>query len=200
MILWLSIAYLTYAEDSEFKVVSPKWTSNPPIIDGQLDEASWKSATIINDFVQHEPTAGAPTNLKTNVYLLYDKNRLYIGFECHKTDMDKLMANETRRDSRFFLDDYVAVYLDTYLDLRNCYGFELNALGTQTDRRVQNEGANSGRRGSDMAWDCDWDGQAIQHKNKWTAEFSIPFAELRFSKNPDTRRSYGFLPIISAFH
>ena len=186
MILWLSIAYLTYAEDSEFKVVSPKWTSNPPIIDGQLDEASWQSATIINDFVQHEPTAGAPTDLKTNVYLLYDNNRLYVGFECHKADMDKLMANETRRDSRFFLDDYVAVYLDTYLDLRNCYGFELNALGTQTDRRVQNEGANSGRRGADMAWDCDWDGQAIQHKNKWTAEFSIPFAELRFSKNPDS--------------
>ena len=186
LIFCLLAIYLTYAEDSEFKVVSPKWTDNPPRIDGQLDEASWQLATIINDFVQHEPTAGAPTELKTNVYLLYDENRLYVGFECHKPDMDKLMANETRRDSRFFLDDYVAVYLDTYLDLRDCYGFELNALGTQTDRRIQNEGANSGRRGSDRAWDCDWDGQAIQQEDKWTAEFSIPFAELRFAKKADS--------------
>ncbi len=109
LIFCLLAIYLTYAEDSEFKVVSPKWTDNPPRIDGQLDEASWQLATIINDFVQHEPTAGAPTELKTNVYLLYDENQLYVGFECYKPDMDKLMANETRRDSRFFLDDYVAV-------------------------------------------------------------------------------------------
>ncbi|HIM10499.1 TPA: hypothetical protein EYM26_06805 [Candidatus Poribacteria bacterium] len=186
LILWLLTINLTYAEDSEFKSVSPQWTDNPPKIDGQLDETSWQSATIINDFVQHEPTAGAPTELKTNVYLLYDKNRLYVGFECHKSDMDKLMTNETRRDSRFFLDDYVAVYLDTYLDRRNCYGFELNALGTQADRRVQNEGANSGRRGSDMAWGCNWDGRAAQREDKWTAEFSIPFAELRFAKKADS--------------
>ena len=186
LILCLLTIHPTNAEDLELKIISPKWTDNPPKIDGRLDEVGWQSAAIVSDFVQHEPSAGAPTGLKTNVYLLYDKNRLYVGFECYKPDMDKLMANETRRDSRFFLDDYVAVYLDTYLDLRNCYGFELNALGTQADRRVQNEGANSGRRGSDMAWDCDWNGKAAQQTNKWTAEFSIPFAELRFTKKADS--------------
>ena len=62
----------------------------------------------------------------------------------------------------FFLDDYVGVYIDTYLDLRNCYGFEPNSLGTQADK-VQNEGANSGS-GSDMAWDCNWNGQSIREK------------------------------------
>ena len=55
LILWLLTIDLTYAEDSEFKSVSPQWTDNPPKIDGQLDETSWQSATIINDFVQHEP-------------------------------------------------------------------------------------------------------------------------------------------------
>ena len=173
------------SDDPEFKRVTAQWTDAPPKIDGRLNDKSWETATVINDLVQHQPTPGAPTNLKTNIYLLYDKNRLYVGFECFKTDMDQMMANETRRDSRFFIDDYVAIYLDTYLDRRNCYGFELNALGTQTDRRVQNEGANSGRRGSDMAWDCDWNGQSVREKDKWTAEFSIPFAELRFSQEED---------------
>ena len=173
------------SDDPEFKRVTAQWTDAPPKIDGRLNDKSWETATVINDLVQHQPTPGAPTNLKTNIYLLYDKNRLYVGFECFKTDMDQMMANETRRDSRFFIDDYVAIYLDTYLDRRNCYGFELNALGTQTDRRVQNEGANSGRRGSDMAWDCDWNGQSVREKDKWTAEFSIPFAELRFPQEED---------------
>jgi len=173
------------SDDPEFKRVTAQWTDAPPKIDGRLDDKSWEMATVVNDLVQHQPTPGAPTNLKTNIYLLYDKDRLYVGFECLKTDMDQMMANETRRDSRFFIDDYVAVHLDTYLDRRNCYGFELNALGTQADRRVQNEGANSGRRGSDMAWDCDWNGQSVREKDKWTAELSIPFAELRFPQEED---------------
>ena len=171
--------------NSEPKQVSAQWTDVPPKIDGKLNDESWKKSIIIKNLVQHQPNPGASTNLKTNIYLLYDEAHLYIGFECFKADMDQMMANETRRDSRFFLDDYVAVYLDTYLDLRNCYGFELNSLGTQTDRRVQNEGANSGRRGSDLAWDCNWNGQANRERDKWTAEFSIPFAELRFPKKED---------------
>jgi len=168
--------------DSNPKCVAAQWTETPPKIDGNLNDENWKKSTIIKKLVQHQPNPGAPTNLKTNIYLSYDSSHLYIGFECFKDDMDQMMANETRRDSRFFLDDYVGVYIDTYLDLRNCYGFELNSLGTQADRRVQNEGANSGRSGSDMAWDCNWNGQSIREKDKWTAEFSIPFAELRFPK------------------
>ena len=54
-------------------------------------------------------------------FLLYDQNRLYVGFECFKSDMNVLAANSVQRDSFFFADDHVEVLLDTYLDQRNCY-------------------------------------------------------------------------------
>ena len=165
-------------------------TETPPKIDGKLDDACWQNSVKTGELIQFEPQRGEPSTQPTTIYLAYDANNLYIAFECFKTDMDKLAANLTRRDSFFFSDDHVEVLIDTFLDGRNCYAFALNPLGTQTDRRLINEGTNR-RTGQSMigtaiSWDCDWQGQAAKGTDSWTAEFAIPFAELRFSKEMET--------------
>ena len=165
-------------------------TETPPKIDGKLDDACWQNSAKTGELIQFEPQRGEPSTQPTTIYLAYDANNLYIAFECFKTDMDKLAANLTRRDSFFFSDDHVEVLIDTFLDGRNCYAFALNPLGTQTDRRLINEGTNR-RTGQSMigtaiSWDCDWQGQAAIGTDSWTAEFAIPFAELRFSKEMET--------------
>ena len=165
-------------------------TETPPKIDGKLDDACWQNSAKTGELIQFEPQRGEPATQPTTIYLAYDANNLYVAFECFKTDMGKLAANLTRRDSFFFSDDHVEVLIDTFLDGRNCYAFALNPLGTQTDRRLINEGANR-RTGQSMigtaiSWDCDWQGQAAIGTDSWTAEFAIPFAELRFSKEMAT--------------
>ncbi len=170
-------------------------TDSPPNIDGALDDPCWQKATQSGNFVQSTPVPGEPATEPTKVYLAYDRNRLYVGFECFKDDMNRLAANSTQRDARFNSDDYVEVFLDTYLDRRNCYAFALNPLGTQRDRRITNEGANVRRGaselGSALPWDCDWDGRAAIYADRWTAEFSIPFAELRFPKSRNSPGVWG---------
>ena len=161
----------------------------PPKIDGKLDDACWQNSAKTGELIQFEPQNGEPATQPTTIYLAYDANNLYVAFECFKNNMDKLSANLTRRDSFFFSDDHVEVLIDTFLDGRNCYAFALNPLGTQTDRRLINEGSNR-RTGQSMigtaiSWDCDWQGQASEEADKWMAEFAIPFAELRFSKNTE---------------
>jgi hypothetical protein len=165
-------------------------TETPPKIDGKLDDVCWQNSAKTGELIQFEPQRGEPSTQPTTIYLAYDANNLYIAFECFKTDMDKLAANLTRRDSFFFSDDHVEVLIDTFLDGRNCYAFALNPLGTQTDRRLINEGTNR-RTGQSMigtaiSWDCNWQGQAAKGTDSWTAEFAIPFAELRFSKSTET--------------
>ena len=165
-------------------------TETPPTIDGKLDDTCWQNSAKTGELIQFEPQRGEPATQLTTIYLAYDANNLYVAFECFKTDMNKLAANLTRRDSFFFSDDHVEVLIDTFLDGRNCYAFALNPLGTQTDRRLINEGANR-RTGQSMigtaiSWDCDWQGQAAKGTDSWTAEFAIPFAELRFSKGMET--------------
>ncbi len=171
----------------QIKAVS---TKTPPQIDGKLNDACWQngqaSSVRTGEFIQFEPQRGEPATQPTNVYVAYDNHNLYVAFECFKTDMNALAANQTRRDSFFFSDDHVEILIDTFLDNRNCYAFALNPLGTQTDRRLINEGANrrtgSSQIGTAISWDCDWKGQAGKQADRWIAEFAIPFAELRFSK------------------
>ena len=162
----------------------------PPKIDGKLDDICWQNSAKTGELIQFEPQRGEPATQPITIYLAYDANNLYVAFECFKTDMNNLAANLTRRDSFFFSDDHVEVLIDTFLDGRNCYAFALNPLGTQTDRRLINEGTNR-RTGQSMigtaiSWDCDWQGQAAIGTDSWTAEFAIPFAELRFSKEMET--------------
>ena len=172
------------------RVIKAVRTETPPKIDGKLDDVCWQNSTKTGELIQFEPQRGEPATQPTTIYLAYDANNLYVAFECFKTNMDNLAANLTRRDSFFFSDDHVEVLIDTFLDGRNCYAFALNPLGTQTDRRLINEGANR-RTGQSMigtaiSWDCDWQGQAAIGTDRWTAEFAIPFAELRFSKRMET--------------
>ncbi len=155
---------------------------NPPIIDGKLDESAWKFASPATDFIQLEPLQGQPATHETFAYVLYDDTYLYVGIVAMKSDMQSLAITATRRDSRMFSDDFVQVELDTYHDHRNCYVFALNALGTQVDGRVANEGSGMGHNSSAYAWDCDWQGRAWRASDRWSAEFAIPFAELRFPK------------------
>lgn len=163
-------------------------TETPPNIDGKLDDACWQHASQTGQFIQFEPQRGAPATQATTVYLTHDANNLYVAFECFKNDMHNLAANQTRRDSFFFSDDHVEILIDTFLDNRNCYAFALNPLGTQTDRRLTNEGANrrtgSSQIGTAISWDCEWTGQAAKEADKWIAELAIPFASLRFPKEP----------------
>ena len=174
------------AETAAHREIQAIRTETPPTIDGKLDDTCWQNSAKTGGLIQFEPQRGEPATQPTTIYLVYDANKLYVAFECFKTDMDNLAANQTRRDSFFFSDDHVEVLIDTFLDGRNCYAFALNPLGTQTDRRLINEGTNrrSGQSniGTAISWDCDWEGQAGTQQDKWIAEFAIPFAELRFSK------------------
>lgn len=193
LFLWMcSICQPAASIMREIEAIS---TDSPPEIDGALTDICWQQATQSGNFVQYAPLPGEPATQQTKVYLAYDRNRLYVGFECFKDDMNKLAANSTRRDSTFFSDDYVEVFLDTFLDKRNCYAFALNPIGTQKDRRITNEGSNVRRGGSEpgsaLPWDCDWDGRAAIYTDRWTAEFSIPFAELRFPKSQNPPVAWG---------
>jgi len=182
IVLFLLLAVLSFSYGETNKTIQAVKTSSPPIIDGELDDVCWQKAAKVSDFIQHEPVKGAKATEKMTVYLLFDEERLYVAFECFQSDMEKLQASATRRDSEFWNDDYVEVFLDTFHDKRNCYAFAVNLLSAQADRRIANEGQNQGRRGGGKSWDCNWDGKAAKGDGKWVAEMSIPFSELRFKK------------------
>ncbi|MBD3184867.1 hypothetical protein GF312_21470 [Candidatus Poribacteria bacterium] len=190
-----SFPVTSYDDDDDQKEENPKIikaikisSEEAPDIDGKLDDEAWKKAQPVSDFLQYEPVKGGKPGDPTMVYVLFDTEKIYIGFECHKKNPDKVIGMEMKRDGRFFQDDFVEVFLDTYHDRRNCYAFSVNCLGTQADRRIANEGSmRSGGPFGDRsrAWDCAWDAGASRDDKGWTAELAIPFSELRFDKKGD---------------
>ena len=182
--------------------VRPPRVQSPPAIDGRLDDAAWRDAAHLTDFVQRQPLDGAPATETTDVYLAYDSTTLYLGFHAHYSDPAMMRANRSDRD-RAFRDDIFAVYLDTFLDQQRAYVFTVNGYGVQGDSIVNSRagggfGGGRGRGGpggiprGDESWDALFDTGGQLRDDGFTAEMAIPFKSLRYpQRGGDTPHRWG---------
>ena len=136
------------AGDVPTTIIQP--TSEPPRIDGRLDDPVWASATHITDFVQIAPVAGAPGTEATEVWMAYDRDNLYFAFYAHYTDPSIIRINRTDRDEALG-DDQMAVLFDPFLDQQRAYQFEVNGYGVQGDSLVNADGTGRSRGSNSMS-------------------------------------------------
>jgi hypothetical protein len=150
--------------------------TTPVRVDGRLDEALYTSVPAITDFIQQEPEEGTPATEKTEMWLAFDADNIYVAFRCWESEPDRVVANEMRRDgpNMWMGNDIVAVSFDTFHDRRNSFNFITNALGGRDDGQVTNERQWNGD------WNTVWDVKAGRFEGGWTAELAIPFKSLRY--------------------
>ena len=188
-------------------------TAQPPLIDGNLDDAIWQRATRITEFVQQSPLEGQPATEDTEVYLAYDDEHLYFGLYAHYSEPSMMRANRVDRDQAFFGDDLISVYFDTFLDQQRAYVFSVNGYGVQNDSILEARGGGGSGRGGpggggggrgggfgrggftgvrwgDRSWDALYETGGNVVDDGWTAEMAIPFKSLRYPSNPTHR--WGF--------
>ncbi|NWG13615.1 MAG: hypothetical protein HXY20_08785 [Acidobacteria bacterium] len=146
-----------------------------PRLDGQLTEPLWSRSTPATGFVQREPNNGEPASQQTEVRLVYTDRILFVGARLHDPEASRLVASEYRRDAELRADDTFEVYLDTFHDRRNAFYFATNALGTQRDGLVRNEGDDL-----NWQWDGVWSVACSRDSEGWSVEMAIPFSTLRF--------------------
>src|SRR5260221_2362873 len=125
--------------------------TDPIKIDGLLDESAWALAQPATDFLQQQPTEGAPASERTEVRVLFDDRNIYFGIRAFDSDAKHINARELVRDADFSNDDTVAILLDTYHDRRNGFRFIVNPLGTQQDALITDEG-----RDINVTWNGSW--------------------------------------------
>jgi hypothetical protein len=147
-------------------------------VDGRLDDPVWSTATPISDFTQQDPVEGAPPSERTEVRVAYDEGNLYIGATLFD-DPAGILAYQKARDADLATDDRFMWMLDTFLDKRTGYVFEINAAGLKGDALL-----GAGRGGK--AWDGIWEVKTARHENGWSAEIKIPFKTLNFDPTQDT--------------
>jgi hypothetical protein len=170
---------------AELKTVKAIRASNGGIkVDGRLDESDWNRAPACEGFIQNEPNDGRPSTERTTVRVVYDDAHVYIGMKAYDSEPGKIAAHLTRRDNDS-PSDWLYVIFDSYNDKRSGFLFAVNAAGTKQDVSYFNDTESDGN------WDAVWDVGTRIDEDGWTAEFAIPFSQLRFANNCETH-SWGF--------
>lgn len=149
-------------------------TSNPPEIDGRVNDESWESAALIDEFFQREPHEGKTLTERTEIFIAYDTDHIYFGIKCYQ-DPKSIAAKEMLRGASLPHDDRVHIILDTYQDGRNGFFFEINPLGSIGDGLVSENGREVNRN-----WEGLFTGKSSITTEGWEAELAIPFKTLSF--------------------
>ena len=151
-------------------------------LDGKLDDTFWSDVTGISNFLVQEPVEGGEPTEKTTVKVAYDENYLYIGAIFYDSDPDGIKAFKMRKDAPLNTDDRFMWILDTYLDGRNAYFFEINPRGLMGDGLLT---IGQGRS-LNKDWDGIWRPWTYIGDFGWSAEIRIPFHTLNFDPKTST--------------
>ena len=165
----------------------------PPQIDGEvLADSAWDVADKASGFTQQRPYNGQAASQKTEVYVGYTKDTLYLGVICFDSDPDSLIVSDSGRDSSLSDVDSFTVIFDSFLDRQNGLMFGTTPTSIEYDGQIMKEG--SGRFGSgggavNMNWDVAWTVKSQIGDYGWSAEFAIPFRSLRYG--PEELQDWG---------
>jgi hypothetical protein len=150
-------------------------------LDGILDESEWQAADVATDFVQQRPAVGERSTQRTEARVIYGADALYVGMRMYDTDPEGIAAILTRRDVFTIASDWAMVTVDSRFDRRSAFGFAVNPLGVKHDAYNYDDGKN------DQGWDAVWDVATMVDSLGWTAEFRIPYSQLRFGADGGER-------------
>ena len=151
-------------------------------LDGKLDESFWSNIIGIEDFLMQEPIEGGEPSEKTVIKVAYDEKFLYIGAVLYDSNPEGIKSFKMRKDSPLNTDDRFMLILDTYLDGRNAYFFEINPKGLMGDGLLT--------IGQGLSLNKNWDGiwRPWTHIGDfgWSTEIRIPFHTLNFDPKTST--------------
>ncbi|MFB3068048.1 MAG: DUF5916 domain-containing protein, partial [Acidobacteriota bacterium] len=91
---------------------------------------------------------------------------------------ENLVINTLKQDFAHTAEDGASIYIDTFNDDRNGFGFYINPAGAKKDTQFFDEG-----RISNIAWETVWDVETKITEEGWFAEIRIPFKSLRFPRS-----------------
>lgn len=170
-------------------------TAGPILIDGRLEEDSWKKVYWSEDFLDIVGKSQPRPRYKTRVKMLWDDEYFYIGAELEEPHV---WATLTARDSIIYQDNDFEVFIDPDGDSHNYYELEINALNTVWDLLLIKPYRDGGP--AIHSWDIQGlktavrvDGTINNPADKdrgWSVEIAIPWEVLKeaapYKKKPES--------------
>ena len=147
-------------------VVHATRLTQPLRADGQLDEEVYTLVAPTGSFIQSEPREGEPATERTEVWVLFDGENLYVSGNCYDSQPDRWVLTEMRRDiPNVSNNESFGFSIDTFHDRRNGFIFEVNALGGFLDGQITNEGFPP-----NTDWNPVWNPRVSRFDGGWSFE------------------------------
>jgi hypothetical protein len=147
--------------------------TNPPVIDGKLDDPVWDTALRMTEFKTFKPDFGKEPSQKTEGYVLCDSDNIYFAFRAYDSEPSKIKASISKRDG-MFSDDFVGVFLDTFNTKQQAYAFVANPFG------IQGDGILNAAGNLDSTFDMVWYSKGQIDARGYTVEIRVPLQSIRF--------------------
>ena len=147
-----------------------------PIIDGNDADIVWQEAERESDFFTFSPREGGVPSFRTELRVAYDNRALYVFVRSFDPRPDSIVRLLSRRDTDGPPNDQVQLFIDSFHDRRSGYEYIVNAAGVKSDYLLFDD------TGFDQSWDGIWSVATRVDSAGWTAEYAIPFQQLRFNK------------------
>ena len=145
-------------------------------VDGNLDEAAWQGAAVIDIAFETRPAENTAPPVKTECLITHDDDHIYVGFRAHDPDPSQIRAHLSDRDNAFD-DDFVGIVLDPFNDERRGFEFFVNPFGIQMDLFMDDVGGDES-----TTWDAIWSSAGRVTESGYEVEMAIPFSSLRFPR------------------
>jgi hypothetical protein len=165
-------AWAVTGDSFEIKVYPVAKATSAPVIDGDLGDAAWSRAPVVDEFaIYSKPDLVDP---QTHFRVIYTDSDLMLGIHFDEPNMEKLTPVGQPRDSMsVFHGETVEIFVDPDHDQREYFQFAINAAESIYDSQK-----------TDPTWSADVRASVEMYDDHWTMEVALPWADLGVSPEP----------------
>jgi hypothetical protein len=195
-IKFVSFALLTWT--STCYGVEPyvaRFTTEPIKIDGLINEPAWDRAAKITDFKLFSPV-NVEKLPQTTAKLLWDKDYLYVAFECEDDD---IWSFSDKNDDPLYSGDVVELFVKPSRNSLQYYEFVVAPNGAIYDARYPSRGAGLSHRfgkwNSEAKIATKINGTNDNHHDSdqgYAVEMAIPLTAFESRENPENGTEWTF--------
>ena len=168
IIAFILVSLSTASGSERVSEVIASRTAVPPIVDGNLDDACWETASLIDKFTL--PEASAAPDEPMEFRICFDDSTLYCAFICVEPYPQKLRLRHKEDSGSIWQDDCVELFLRARGRRLDYDQFIVNAAGARWSlRHLSGQSRDTPRN---------WKATARVGAAEWVVEMALPLTAI----------------------